>query len=117
MLQKARTGPHATRLLIVGLAFLVAICAATLAVQSTATADRRGAGTPECATGVDFLGFSDALNKRTYEDTSVGGLSALAYTGRRDTYYGLVDNGRLGRAEPGGPGPRSRREGAAGGPR
>jgi len=54
---------------------------------------------PECATGVDFLGFSDALNKRTYEGTSVGGLSALAYQGRRDTYYSLVDNGPTAASE------------------
>jgi hypothetical protein len=99
MPQKARTESQATRLLIVGLAFLVAICAAVFAVQSTATADRRGVGSPECATGVGFLGFSDALNKRTYEGTSVGGLSALAYTGRRDTYYSLVDNGPTAASE------------------
>jgi hypothetical protein len=43
---------------------------------------------------VDFLGFSDALDKRTYEGTSVGGLSALAYGGSRATFYSLVDNGR-----------------------
>lgn len=99
MPRKVRVEPHATRLLIVGLAFLVAICAAVFAVQNTATADRRGAGTPECATGVGFLGFSDALNKRTYGGTSVGGLSALADTGRRDTYYSLVDNGPAAASE------------------
>ena len=42
---------------------------------------------------MDFLGFSDALNKRTFEGTSVGGLSALTYDQRRGVYYSLVDNG------------------------
>ncbi|MGH3147812.1 MAG: esterase-like activity of phytase family protein, partial [Rubrobacter sp.] len=58
-----------------------------------ATVNPAEADAPECATGVDFLGFSDALNKRTFEGTSVGGLSALSYDGRRGVYYSLVDNG------------------------
>ena len=48
---------------------------------------------------MDFLGFSDALNKRSYEGTSVGGLSALAYTGRQNVYYSLVDNGPAASSE------------------
>ena len=74
----------------------LAAALATLWVSTTAdpaTAARPGSETPECAAGVDFLGFSDALNKRAYEGTSVGGLSALAYQGRQDTYYSLADNG------------------------
>ena len=65
--------------------------ATLVAGPEAANAARPGA--PECAPGVDFLGFSDALNKRTYENTAVGGLSALVYIGRRDAYYSLVDNG------------------------
>ncbi|WP_166178333.1 esterase-like activity of phytase family protein [Rubrobacter tropicus] len=75
------------------LALLLATSAALFVFQDQATAARPGAETPDCAAGVDFLGFSDALNKQAYEGTSVGGLSALAYTGRRDIYYSLVDNG------------------------
>ena len=89
--------PRATmdtpRLFIVTLALLLAVSAAAFAIQDPATAAPPDADAPECAAGVDFLGFSDALNKRTYEGTTVGGLSALAYTGRQDTYYSLVDNG------------------------
>jgi hypothetical protein len=48
--------------------------------------------TSSCAPGVDLLGFSDALNKRTFEGTNVGGLSGLTYDATRDVYYGLVDN-------------------------
>ncbi|CAA9512988.1 MAG: hypothetical protein AVDCRST_MAG12-3329, partial [uncultured Rubrobacteraceae bacterium] len=90
------------------IAALVAIIAALLTAAGLALAgpvapraDAAPPGTeaPECATGVDFLGFSDALNKRTYEGTSVGGLSALAYQGRRDTYYSLVDNGPTAASE------------------
>ena len=62
-------------------------------VASRADAAQPRAEAPECAAGVDVLGFSDAFNKRTYEGTSVGGLSALAYAGRQSTYYSLVDNG------------------------
>lgn len=81
-----------------GFALFLASCAATamlaLATSGLAEAAPSRTDTPECAAGVDFLGFSDALNKRTYEGTSVGGLSALAYDGRRGgVYYGLVDNG------------------------
>ena len=48
---------------------------------------------------MDFLGFSDALNKQTYEGTSVGGLSALTYDQRRGVYYSLVDNGPAATSE------------------
>ena len=84
------------------IATLVALLAALLTaaglvlagpVASRADAAQPRAEAPECAAGVDFLGFSDAFNKRTYEGTSVGGLSALAYVGRQSTYYSLVDNG------------------------
>lgn len=81
------------RLLVAALAILLALGATTFLGPGLATAAPPATEAPECATGVDFLGFSDALNKRTYEGTSVGGLSALAYQGRRDTYYSLVDNG------------------------
>ena len=49
-------------------------------------------GALECAPGVDFLGFSDKLDKQTFEGTNVGGLSGLTYDASRDVYYGLVDN-------------------------
>ena len=48
---------------------------------------------------MDFLGFSDALNKQTYEGTSVGGLSGLTYDQRRGVYYSLVDNGPAATSE------------------
>ena len=47
---------------------------------------------PSCAPGVDFLGFSDALDKTRFGDTAVGGLSALAYDPARGVYVALVDN-------------------------
>ena len=86
------------RLLVSALAAALALCATTFLGAAIAAAPP-GTETPECATGVDFLGFSDALDKRAYEGTSVGGLSALAYTGRQDTYYSLVDNGPTASSE------------------
>ena len=78
---------------IVALATLLAVCAAVLSSSGIVTAAPEEAKRPSCATGVDFLGFSDALDKRTFEGTTVGGLSALAYDARRGLYYSLVDNG------------------------
>jgi hypothetical protein len=40
---------------------------------------------------VEFLGSSDALDKRSFENTNVGGLSALTYDPRLNLYYSLVD--------------------------
>ncbi len=81
------------RFLIAALVVL-ALCAATFAGSGLATAAPTQTEAPECATGVDFLGFSDALNKQTFEGTNVGGLSALTYDRRNDVYYSLVDNER-----------------------
>ncbi len=40
---------------------------------------------------VELLGSSEALDKQTFQDTHVGGLSALTYDPVRDLYYALVD--------------------------
>jgi len=80
------------RLLISALAALLAFCAAAFAGSGLATAAPPQTEAPECAAGVDFLGFSDALNKRTFDGTNVGGISGLTYDASRDVYYGLVDN-------------------------
>jgi hypothetical protein len=80
------------RLLAVLAALLAAFVVVSLAERDEARAAHPGAETPDCAEGVDFLGFSDELNKTTFEGTSVGGLSGLAYDGRRDVYYSVVDN-------------------------
>jgi hypothetical protein len=92
-----RTAPAKARFALLVLLAAVAVLllvllAASLAGPETTTAVRPGTKAPDCTTGVDFLGFSDALNKRTFEGTSVGGLSGLAYNGRRSVYYGIVDN-------------------------
>lgn len=67
------------------------VIAAASGAAGTEPAAAKQAGSPECAPGVDFLGFSDALDKQTFEGANVGGLSGLARE-RRDTYYSLVDN-------------------------
>lgn len=87
------------RLLIAALTVLLALCATTVVQPGSAPAAPPQTAAPDCATGVDFLGFSDALNKQTFEGTSVGGLSALTYGGRRSVYYSLVDNGPADESE------------------
>src|SRR4028118_1652641 len=41
----------------------------------------------------DFLGYSDALDGKSYEDTKVGALSGLTYDPGRNVYYALADSG------------------------
>ncbi len=81
-----------SRLLILALVAFLMACVATFAASWPATAARSQPDTAQCAPGVDLFGFSDALNKRTFESTNVGGLSGLTYDAGRDVYYGLVDN-------------------------
>lgn len=75
---------------VAALAAPLALLAAAIIIAAPATA--KPEESPEWAPGVEFLGFSDALDKRSFGDTAVGGLSALTYAGR-DTYHALVDNG------------------------
>jgi hypothetical protein len=85
--------PRYRRFLITALTALLALCAATFVGLGPAAAVPPETEAPGCAAGVDFLGFSDALDKQTFEGTGVGGLSALTYDARRGVYYSLVDNG------------------------
>lgn len=66
-------------------ALLLAVSAASVSFAAPDTY-------PECAPGVTLLGFSDALDKTTFQGTNVGGLSALAPAAQPLTYYSLVDN-------------------------
>ena len=93
------TNVNPLRLLVATLMTLLALCITTFAGPVLATAAPPQTEAPECATGVDFLGFSDALNKQTFEGTNVGGLSALSYDARRGAYYSLVDNGPTATSE------------------
>ena len=97
---QSRSKPRIAALVALLAALLTAaglVFAGPAASQATAAPPQNEA--PECSTGVDFLGFSDALNKRTFEGTSVGGLSALTYDVRRGVYYSLVDNGPAATSE------------------
>lgn len=84
----------------VGILLIIAGCVLmALALLYPANAEARPQApetAPACApsgSDVGFLGFSDALDKETFEGTEVGGLSALAYDRKRGVYYSLVDNG------------------------
>jgi hypothetical protein len=74
-------------------ALLAVLALGWLAAAQATIAAPRDHHPPSCAPGVDLLGFSDALDKRRYEGTDVGGLSALAPVSR-DRYLSLVDNQR-----------------------
>lgn len=69
---------------------VIAIGAALIALGAPAGADAQG-GLEACSPDADLLAFSDALNKATFDGTSVGGLSALAGAGR-ERAQALVDN-------------------------
>jgi hypothetical protein len=71
-----------------GLRTLAAAIAAILALAAPAAAQADDLGA--CSPDVDLLSFSDALDKKAFEGTSVGGLSGLALTGRGAK--ALVDN-------------------------
>ena len=93
MIQTRRTrSANTPRRLISSLAVLLALCATTLAGPEPATAARPQPDSVQCAPGVDLYGFSDALDKRTFDGTNVGGLSGLTYDAGRNVHYGLVDN-------------------------
>lgn len=77
---------------------VLAAAAALLALLAPGAAAKPAQKAPtaanaSCGPRAEFLGFSDALNKRTFEGTTVGGLSALVRDPDRGVYYSLVDNG------------------------
>lgn len=72
------------------LAAAVVLTALTTTLTATAApAGRPGGG--DCSPDAQFLGFSDALDKTTYDGQRVAGLSALNMTGRASA-TALVDN-------------------------
>ena len=80
-------------MLIIAFFALLTVCAATLAGAGLANAARpQPDNTAPCSASVDLYGFSDALDKRTFRGTDVGGLSGITYDAERDVYYALVDN-------------------------
>jgi hypothetical protein len=72
------------------LAVAVVLTALTTPLTASATRDHGGGG-GACSPDARFLGFSDALDKTTFEGQPVAGLSALDVTGR-DSAVALVDN-------------------------
>ncbi|MEU8242540.1 esterase-like activity of phytase family protein [Actinoplanes missouriensis] len=70
---------------------LAALLAGALIIAAPAPADATRKTTASCSPDASLLGFSDALDKTTFDGTPVAGLSALALTGR-DRGLALVDN-------------------------
>src|SRR5215468_6731479 len=71
------------------LAAVVVLTAMTTALTASATPPHGGGGA--CSPDATFLGFSDALDKTTFDGQPVAGLSALNVTGRHSA-VALVDN-------------------------
>ncbi len=86
--------PRVTSVLLTTIAAILALIlsAAPGSAARAAGPDLPRATAPTCAPDVEFLGFSDALNKRQFAGTNVGGLSGLVYDRQREVYYSLVDN-------------------------
>lgn len=78
------------RWLLVALAALIALPA----FGARPAEAQRARPTPwgVCAPGVSIAGYSDALDKATFEGTNIGGLSGLVHDAERGVYYALVDN-------------------------
>lgn len=96
----ARTSQDRTRIMLLLLsAAVTAVLAITTPGLQGSSARAAGADSSSCASGVDLSGFSDALDKRTFDGSYVGGLSGLTYDAGRHAYYGLVDNGPAATSE------------------
>lgn len=93
MTHRLRTGTAGISwFLIVLFATLLTVIATTFTDTEKATAASTPTSDTRCTGGVDLYGFSDALDKRTFRGTDVGGLSGITYDAERDVYYALVDN-------------------------
>ncbi|TCO18502.1 hypothetical protein EV652_11546 [Kribbella steppae] len=73
------------------LAAAVVLTALTTTLTASATPAGHPGGGGDCSRDARFLGFSDALDKTTFDGQPVAGLSALNVTGRNSA-VALVDN-------------------------
>ncbi|WP_320776170.1 esterase-like activity of phytase family protein [Streptomyces sp. CRN 30] len=91
---------HPSRLRTALAAVTAGLAAATCltAAGAAAAVPRAATGTAACSPAASITGFSDALDKTTYEDTYVGNFSALA-TDRHGTVAALSDRSSLFRLD------------------
>lgn len=75
-----------------GLAAAAPAAAASGGSATTAGGATTGTSATTCATGVAAVGYSDTLDKLTYDGATVGGLSALAYDRRAGAWVAVSDN-------------------------
>jgi len=80
-----------TMMLILRSALLVAIAGLAVLAPAAARAGRPGSNLETCCPGVQFLGFSDALNKTNFSPFRVEELSGLTYDHKRGVYYAVAD--------------------------
>ncbi len=72
-----------------GLAILLSVSLRSLLPQ--AASDRPESDLLTCSPDVQFLGYSDALNKISFGEVSVAELSGLTYDRQRGVYYAVAD--------------------------
>lgn len=72
------------------LAVVMLLCV-TMAGSPVAMADRPGSGLESVGSGVQFLGFSDALNKTSFGSFAVAELSGLTYDPGSGVYVAVAD--------------------------
>lgn len=80
--------------LVLGVVVLAAVGLAPATTAPVAKAQAPGGDLPYCAPGVQFIGFSDALNKTSFGGFDVIELSAIAYDQHTGLYYSLADRAK-----------------------
>jgi hypothetical protein len=87
---RAHHNPRLARFAALVLALILVHPLATSAVAPAAHA-QPASTSGSCAPGVEFLGFSEALNKTSFGGFDVAELSGLSYDRQRDVYYVIAD--------------------------
>lgn len=75
----------------VGLKVVVAAAFALSAALSTVPQASPAHGAGSCAPDVQFIGFSDSLNKSNFGGFAVSELSGVTYDGNANVYYAIAD--------------------------
>lgn len=76
---------------LIAVGALAALGVAGTVAIGTASASQPGTGLAECAPGVQFIGFSDSLNKAAFGGFAVSELSGLVYDSQEGHYYAVSD--------------------------
>jgi len=78
-------------LVAVSLVLVALVTASSLPTVPTASAEQPGDSLALCTLEVQFIGFSDVLNKTNFGEFGVNELSAITYDQHRGVYYSIAD--------------------------